>query len=48
MFERIVYRRMLEFGLSKMIFLEIDDDNLDFKLGEIVKEFFLCGEIMLW
>lgn len=45
--ERTVYRRMSEFGLSKMTFSEIDDDNLDLKLGEIVKEFPLCGETML-
>lgn len=38
--ERTVYRRMSEFGLSKMTFSEIDDDNLDLKLGEIVS--FLC------
>lgn len=45
--ERTVYRRMSEFGLSKMTFSEIDDNNLDLKLGEIVKEFPSCGEIML-
>uniref|UniRef100_K1RAV6 Uncharacterized protein n=1 Tax=Magallana gigas TaxID=29159 RepID=K1RAV6_MAGGI len=38
---------MSEFGLSKMTFSEIDDDNSDLKLGEIVKEFPLCGEAML-
>lgn len=45
--ERTIYRRMAQYGLSKMNFSEISDDDLDLKLGEILKDFPLCGENLL-
>lgn len=45
--ERTIYRRMARFGLSKMNFSEISDNDLDLKLGEILKDFPLCGENLL-
>jgi hypothetical protein len=45
--ERTVYRRMSEYGLTKMNSIDIDDSELDLKVGETMKEFPLCGENML-
>lgn len=38
---------MAQYGLSKMNFSEISDNDLDLKLGEILKDFPLCGENLL-
>ncbi|VDI81380.1 Hypothetical predicted protein [Mytilus galloprovincialis] len=45
--ESTIYRRMSQFGLSKMNFTQIDDSDLDLTLGQIIKEFPLCGETLL-
>lgn len=45
--ESTIYRRMTQFGLSKMNFSQISDNDLDLKLGEIMKDFPLCGENLL-
>lgn len=45
--ESTVYRRMGQYGLSKMDFSNISDAELDILLGEIMKGFPLCGETML-
>ena len=45
--ERTVYRRMSEYGLTKTNFIDIDDSELDLKVGETMKEFPLCGENMV-
>jgi len=45
--ERTVYRRMAQFGLSKQTFSQINDEEVDNLLGEIIRDFPLCGENML-
>ncbi|CAC5358400.1 unnamed protein product [Mytilus coruscus] len=45
--ESTIYRRMSQLGLSKMNFTQIDDSDLDLTLGQIMKEFLLCGETLL-
>lgn len=45
--KRMIYRRMVQYGFSKMNFLEIFDDDFDLKFGEILKDFFFCGENFL-
>ena len=45
--QRTIYRRMAAFGLSKMNFSDMSDNELDLELGKIVKDFPLCGENLL-
>ena len=45
--ERTVYRRMAQFSLSKNNFSSICDEDLDFTLSEIAKDYPRCGENML-
>ena len=45
--ERTICRRMVEYNLSKLNFTDIQEDDLDFKLIEIVDNFPNCGEVML-
>ena len=45
--ESTVYRRMRTFGLSKLAFSEISDDDLDRAVNHICQDFPRCGENML-
>ena len=45
--ERTVDRRMAQFSLSKNNFSSIFDEDLDFTLSEIAKDYPRCGENML-
>ncbi|KAH3801388.1 hypothetical protein DPMN_155037 [Dreissena polymorpha] len=45
--ERTVYRRMMQYGLSKQSFSTLTDDNLDGHVTEVIKEFPFCGENMI-
>ena len=42
--ESTVYRRMRTFGLSKLAFSEISDDDLDRAVNHICQDFPRCGE----
>ena len=45
--ESTVYRRMRTFGLSKLAFSEISDDDLDRAVKHVCQDFLHCGESML-
>jgi len=45
--ERTVYRRMAKYGLSKLSFSDISDNDLDNYLRECTKQYPFCGETML-
>ena len=45
--ERTVYRRMLEYDLSKRDFTPIDDDQLDSEVLKLTKDYPFNGEVML-
>ena len=45
--ESTVYRRLRTFGLSKLAFSEISDDDLDRVVNKICQDFPRCGENML-
>lgn len=45
--ESTVYRRMQSYGLSKVHFTLIDDDDLTNTVKDVIKEFPYCGESML-
>lgn len=42
--ESTIYRRMGQYGLSKMVFSDIADEDLDSEIGQITQEFPHCGE----
>ena len=42
--ESTIYRRMRQYGLTKMEFSDVSDDELDKVISEITKEFLHCGE----
>ena len=45
--ESTIYRRMRSYGLSKLDFSEITDQQLDNNVSTIVKDFPFCGENMI-
>jgi transposase len=45
--ESTIYRRMRSYGLSKLDFSEISDQQLDINVSKIVKDFPFCGEKMI-
>ena len=45
--ESTIYRRMRSYGLRKLEFSEITDEQLDINIRTIVKDFPFCGENML-
>ncbi len=45
--ESTIYRRMRSYGLSKLDFSEISDQQLDSNVSRIVKDFPFCGENMI-
>ena len=45
--ESTIYRRMRLYGLSKLQFSNISDEELDHQLHETTKEFPRCGEVLL-
>lgn len=42
--ERTIYRRMGQYGLSKMEFSDVSDEHLDRQICQITREFPHCGE----
>jgi transposase len=45
--ESTIYRRMRVYGLSKVKFSDLSDEELDGEMDKITKEFPHCGEVML-
>ena len=45
--ESTVYRRMRQFGLSKAVISDLNDDEIDVQVGQIILEFPFCGETMI-
>lgn len=45
--ESTIYRRMVRYGLSKREFSDISDEELDKEIGDVIKNFPLCGESIL-
>ena len=45
--ESTIYRRMVRYGLSKREFSDISDEELDKEIGDVIKDFPLCGESIL-
>jgi transposase InsO family protein len=45
--ERTIYRRMDEYGLKKLEFSEISDEELDFNVLNLIQQFPNNGEVML-
>lgn len=45
--ESTIYRQMRLYGLSKLQFSNISDEELDHQLHETTKEFPRCGEVLL-
>ena len=45
--ESTIYRRMRSYGLSKLDFSEISDQQLDNNVSQIANDFPFCGESMI-